>query len=122
MRKVRYYFQHQCLKVFDVVGASFCCYLCDFVVVICHFFTFPTHLCNFEDNCHFLLYACYMSYHICSYFPFGFIMQGRQILLTLYHTILTFNDLKEEGFGKHWEREKMVLTSIFSFSHNVFLF
>ena len=26
----------------------------------------------------------------------------------------------EEGFEKHWEKEKMLVTSIFSFSHNVF--
>ena len=32
----------------------------------------------------------------------------------------TFNDPKEEGFGKTlWEQEKMLVTSIFSFSHSV---
>ena len=41
--------------------------------------------------------------------------------LTLYHTIPTFNDLEEETFGKHCgEKEKMLVTSIFFFSHNVF--
>ena len=44
-----------------------------------------------------------------------------QLCLTLYHTIPTFNNPKEEGFGKHYgEKEKMLVTSIFSFSHNVF--
>ena len=37
--------------------------------------------------------------------------------LTLYYTILTFKDPKEEGFEKHWGvKEKMLATSIFSFS------
>ena len=40
---------------------------------------------------------------------------------TLYHTIPTFNDPKKESFWKHWgKKEKMLVTSIFSFSHNVF--
>ena len=43
-----------------------------------------------------------------------------KFLLTLYHTLHTFNDPKEEGFGKDWEKEKMLETSIFSFSHSVF--
>ena len=33
--------------------------------------------------------------------------------LTLYCTIPTFNDSKEEGLGKHWEKKKMLITSIF---------
>ena len=41
------------------------------------------------------------------------------ILLTLYHTIQTFNDPKVERLWKTlWEKEKMLVTS--SFSHNVF--
>ena len=28
------------------------------------------------------------------------------LALTLYHTILTFKDPKEEGFGKHWEKRE----------------
>ena len=44
-----------------------------------------------------------------------------QACFTLYHTIPTFNDTEEEGFGKHWgEKEKMLVTSIFSFSRSVF--
>ena len=36
-------------------------------------------------------------------------------------TILTLNDPEEEDFRKTlWEKEKMLVTSIFSFSHNVF--
>ena len=41
--------------------------------------------------------------------------------LALYHTMLTFNDSEEEGFWKTlWEKEKMLVTSIFSFSNSVF--
>ena len=41
--------------------------------------------------------------------------------LTLYHTFKTFNDPEKEAFLKTlWEKEKMLVTSIFSFSHNVF--
>ena len=39
----------------------------------------------------------------------------------LYHTIPTSNDLEKEAFMKTlWEKEKMLVTSIFSFSQNVF--
>ena len=39
----------------------------------------------------------------------------------LYHSILTFKDPWKEVFLKTlWEKEKMLVTSIFSFSHNVF--
>ena len=42
-------------------------------------------------------------------------------ILTLYHTILTFNDPEKEAFKKKtlWEKEKMLVASIVSFSHNV---
>ena len=41
--------------------------------------------------------------------------------LTLYHTILTFNNIEKEEFRKTLlEKEKMLVTSIFSFSQNVF--
>ena len=33
--------------------------------------------------------------------------------LTLYHSIPTFNDSKEEGFRKLWEMEKMLVTTSF---------
>ena len=39
-------------------------------------------------------------------------------LLTLYHTILSFNDPKP--FENILKKEKMLETSIFSFSYNVF--
>ena len=40
---------------------------------------------------------------------------------TLYHTILNFNNAKEKNLLKTlWEKEKMLVTSIFSFSRNVF--
>ena len=41
--------------------------------------------------------------------------------LTPYHTIPTFNDPEKESLFKTlWEKEKMLVTSIFYFSHNVF--
>ena len=43
--------------------------------------------------------------------------------LTLYHTIPTFND-PERGYiflKTFWEKEKMLVTSIFLFSQNVYL-
>ena len=41
--------------------------------------------------------------------------------LTLYYTITTFNDPHTGSLLKTlWEKEKMLVTSIFSFSHNVF--
>ena len=41
--------------------------------------------------------------------------------LTLYHTISTFNNHETKVFWKHCEKkEKMLVTSIFSFLHNVF--
>ena len=41
--------------------------------------------------------------------------------LPLSHTILNFNDPSEDSFWKTlWEKEKMLVTSIFSFSHHVF--
>ena len=44
-----------------------------------------------------------------------------QAVLTLYYTIPTFNDPLEGSLLKTlWEKEKMLVTSIFSFSHNVF--
>ena len=42
-------------------------------------------------------------------------------MLTLYPIIQTFNDSEKEAFRKHCgKRRKCCLTSIFSFSHNVF--
>ena len=42
-------------------------------------------------------------------------------VLILYHTIQTFKDPEKEAFlHSLWEKEKMVVTSIFFFSHNVF--
>ena len=41
--------------------------------------------------------------------------------LTLFHTILTFNNPEKEAFWKAlWVKEKILLTSVFSFSHSVF--
>ena len=39
---------------------------------------------------------------------------------TLYRIIPPFNDPNEEGLKTLWEKEKMLVTSIFSFSHKVF--
>ena len=42
-------------------------------------------------------------------------------MLTGVHTMPTHNDPAERGLLKiFWEKEKMLVTSIFSFSHNVF--
>ena len=44
-----------------------------------------------------------------------------KLQLSLYHTMPTFTDPKEEGFGKHCgKKEKMLVTRIFSFPHCVF--
>ena len=45
-----------------------------------------------------------------------------EISLTLYHTIPTLNNPKKKKIALKtlWEKEKMLVTSIFSFSHNVF--
>ena len=40
--------------------------------------------------------------------------------LSLYHTIPTFINLKEKALETLCEKEKMLVNSIFSFSHNVF--
>ena len=40
--------------------------------------------------------------------------------LSLYHTILTFNNPEKQAFWKLREKEKMLVTSIFFFSHNFF--
>ena len=41
--------------------------------------------------------------------------------LSLYHAIPTFKDSENGGFETFfWEKEKMQVTSIFSFSHSVF--
>ena len=40
--------------------------------------------------------------------------------LTLYHTIPTFNDPEENFMKTSFKKEKMLVTSIFSFSPNVF--
>ena len=42
------------------------------------------------------------------------------LLLNLYHKIPTFNNPEKENLKTLWEKEKMLVTSIFSFSHNVF--
>ena len=41
-------------------------------------------------------------------------------LLTFQPTIPGFNDPKEKAFKTLWEKEKMLVTSIFSFSHTAF--
>ena len=43
------------------------------------------------------------------------------ITVTLFHTILTFNPFENRSCFKTWlEKEKMMVTTVFSFSHNVF--
>ena len=59
------------------------------------------------DNQHFSLLEC-------------FSIRDRNHYFTLYHTILTFTDPKIEGNWKTlWEKENILVTSIFSFSHSV---
>ena len=41
--------------------------------------------------------------------------------LTLYHTIPTFNDPREEGFGKHCGKRRKCWLSAFFFSHSFLL-
>ena len=42
--------------------------------------------------------------------------------LSLYYRIPTYNDIEKKSLLKTlWEKEKMLVSSIFSFSHNVFL-
>ena len=59
---------------------------------------------------------------ICNWFPdksncfFSF-----DKVLTLNHTISTFDDLEKEVFWKHcWKRRKILVIRIFPYSHNVF--
>ena len=41
--------------------------------------------------------------------------------LALYYTILTFNNPQQRSLSKKlWEKEKMLVTSIFAFSHKIF--
>ena len=48
-------------------------------------------------------------------------MLFKTVSLTLYHRISTFDDPETDGFWKHCgKKEKMLVTSIFSFSHYVF--
>ena len=42
-------------------------------------------------------------------------------VLTLYHTILTFNDPEKEDLKTLQEKENVLVTDMFSFSHYVFL-
>ena len=46
---------------------------------------------------------------------------SKDVTLTFYNTITTFNyPVQATIWKKLWEKEKMLVTSIFSFSHNVF--
>ena len=49
------------------------------------------------------------------------ILEGHLTTFALYHTVQTFNDPEKRRLLKTlWENEKMLVTSIFSFSRNVF--
>ena len=51
------------------------------------------------------------------------LLDGMILILTLYHTIPTFNDPEEEEFLKTLrEKEQMLATSISSFFHNISTF
>ena len=52
---------------------------------------------------------------------FGKELKGLFSSLTLYHTVPTFNDpIGRKLMKTFWEKEKMLVTSIFSISQNVF--
>ena len=58
------------------------------------------------------------SLHFCHLAEFNFCCMLR---LTLYNAIPTFNAPEKKSFLKTlWEKQKMLVTSIFCFSHNVF--
>ena len=42
------------------------------------------------------------------------------LLLTHSHTMTPFDAPGKQAFWKHWEKEKLIVTSNFSFSHCVF--
>ena len=68
---------------------------------------------------------CYCIYCIDRHCPHLKVVVGGSnlsLLLTLYHTIPIFYDLKEEGFLKTlWEKEKMLVASIFLLFPQCFL-
>ena len=66
---------------------------------------------------HFLLFSkCFQESNL----PGSLKLSGKGLIL--YHTILTFNDPYSARclLKTLWEMEKMLVTSFFSFSHNVF--
>ena len=83
-----------------------------------------------KTNIYFFFYSNFgnsYSVFICIFFFFKFqLTLGKQKekpgdFNTLYHTNRTFNNLEKEALMKTlWEKEKILVTSIFSFSHNVF--
>ena len=72
-----------------------------------HFLLFPQYFLTFQRQ------SLLFEPHLICYLAFN---------LTLYHTVLTFNDPTQgRGLWKTlWEKKKMLVTSIFSFSHSVF--
>ena len=53
-------------------------------------------------------------------FPSNVSLLYNKLVLTIYHTIPTFNNPKRSLLNTLWEKEKMLVTIIFSFSHSVF--
>ena len=71
-----------------------------------------------KTNCIFLATFELLSANPLKVDQYNNLLFGKE--LTLSHTIPTFNDLETRSLLKTlWEKEKMPVTSIFSFSHNV---
>ena len=61
-------------------------------------FSWPLSWCKLiTDN------ICMLFCHTCTLYIRFIVIE---MTLTLYHTILTFNDPEEEGFGKHCEKRR----------------
>ena len=86
-------------------------------VLVIYLLSFSYHSLLLEDRSSFFHFVWFWS----SYSHKQIYPSSLHQSLTLYHTVPTFNDLEKEAFWKHsGEKEKMLVSSIFSFSHNVF--
>ena len=102
------------LQVFKALKVDFCLtFYCINKVNNVQVFNFLLCICYFNQRAnlrYFVRNGILLVKHKSSSLP-----------LTLYHTILTFNDPEKSCLLKTlWEKVKMLETSIFTFSHNVF--
>ena len=51
---------------------------------------------------------------------FYYVIESLRYALTHFHTITPFDAPGKHAFCKHWGKEKLLVTSNFSFSHSVF--